>query len=125
MRNPKKASPITIDRQFHCRCMLKLDIRNVASKPTVNSTCSIWVHFEEENTSSICPKTDFMTEMKSVSVVKWVILSNPFSCCRAIVMAAPAMNPTMAAWDRNSVTKPNLFKQNTLAYSETKVTTQN
>jgi hypothetical protein len=49
-----------------------------------------------------------MTEMKSVSVVKWVMLNNPFSCCRAMVTAAPAMNPTMAAWDRNSVTKPNL-----------------
>lgn len=62
-------------------------------------------------TSSICPKTDLMTETKSVSVVKLVILSNPFNCCRAMVMAAPAMKPTMAAWERNSVTNPNLFSE--------------
>lgn len=49
-----------------------------------------------------------MTEMKSVAVVKSVMLSRPFNCCMAMVIAAPAMKPTMAACDRNSVIKPNL-----------------
>lgn len=28
MRNAKKESPITIDRQFHCRCMSRKHIRD-------------------------------------------------------------------------------------------------
>ena len=59
-------------------------------------------------TSWVWEKTDFMTEMKSVLLVKSEILSNPLSCCRPMVMAAPAMNPTMAAWDKNVVMNPNL-----------------
>ena len=34
---------------------------------------------------------------------------NPLSCCRAIVIAAPPMKPTIAAWDRKSIKNPNLI----------------
>lgn len=58
--------------------------------------------------SSTVPQTDFITETMSVFFVKWVMPRNPFICCKAIVMAAPPINPTMAAWDKKSMRKPNL-----------------
>ena len=54
------------------------------------------------------PQTDFMTDTISLFLVKLTIPRNPFSCWRAMVMAAPAMNPTMAAWDKNSMINPSL-----------------
>jgi hypothetical protein len=51
-----------------------------------------------------------MTETISVSLVKLLMPSTYLSCCRAIVTAAPPMNPTMAACDRKSMRKPSLKK---------------
>lgn len=56
------------------------------------------------------PQTDFMTDTISVFFVKFAIPRNPFSCWRAMVMAAPAMNPMMAAWDKNSMINPSLWQ---------------
>ena len=55
-----------------------------------------------------------MTEMMSVFLVKFAIPRKPLSCWRAMVMAAPAMNPTMAAWDKNSMINPSL-QQSTIS----------
>jgi hypothetical protein len=48
----------------------------------------------------------------SVFLVKFTIPNTYFSCCRAIVMAAPPMNPTIAACDKNSMRNPNLQNVN-------------
>jgi len=54
------------------------------------------------------PHTDFITEIISVFLVKFVMPSNPFSCCSPIVMAAPPMKPIIEACDRKSIRKPSL-----------------
>jgi hypothetical protein len=38
------------------------------------------------------------------------MLKIPLNCCREMVIAVPAMKPTMAACDRKSVMNPNLHK---------------
>lgn len=48
------------------------------------------------------------TEITSVLLVKWLIPISPFSCCRPIMIAAPPINPTMAACERKSTRKPSL-----------------
>ena len=53
-------------------------------------------------TSFVCKNTERRTDTMSVFFVKEAveIPRRPLSCWRAMVMAAPAMNPTMAACDR-------------------------
>ena len=53
-------------------------------------------------------KTVSNTETTSVLMVKWLIQSSLFGCWRLITMAAPPMNPTMAAGERRSTRKPSL-----------------
>ena len=53
-------------------------------------------------------KTECITEIISVFFVNFFMPRKPLSCWRAIVMAAPAIKPTIAAWDRKSIKKPNL-----------------
>lgn len=55
------------------------------------------------------PHTDCITETISVFFVNLEMPRKPLSCWRAIVMAAPPMKPTTAAWDRKSIRKPNLI----------------
>nr|GMD94065.1 Os03g0195475 [Ipomoea batatas]GME04816.1 Os03g0195475 [Ipomoea batatas] len=59
-------------------------------------------------------KTALKTDTTSVLVVKWLIPNSPLSCWRPITMAAPPMNPTMAACERKSTRNPNLQPPNTL-----------
>ena len=49
-----------------------------------------------------------MTETRSVAVVKCWRPSIPFSCWRQTTVAAPAMKPTMVAWDKKSTMNPSL-----------------
>ena len=65
-------------------------------------------------TSEVCSNTEFSTEMISVFFVKDAvdIPSSPFNCCSPMVMAAPPMNPTIAAWERKSTMNPSLQKRN-------------
>ena len=65
-------------------------------------------------TSVVCSNTEFNTEMISVFFVKDAvdIPSSPFNCCSPMVMAAPPMNPTIAAWERKSTMNPSLQKGN-------------
>ena len=53
-------------------------------------------------TSLVCKNTERRTDTMSVFFVKEAvdIPRRPLSCWRAMVMAAPAMNPTMAACER-------------------------
>ncbi|WVZ23888.1 hypothetical protein V8G54_002432 [Vigna mungo] len=58
--------------------------------------------------SSLCLKTEISTGVICILLVKWTIPSNPFSCCSDTIIAAPAMKPTKVAFERKSITKPNL-----------------
>ena len=81
---------------------------------------NVWGYRESErnwaeNRSIITPwwaelKTDWRTATILVFLVNFLIPRNPLSCWRAMVMAAPPMNPTTAAWDKKSIKKPNLKK---------------
>lgn len=51
---------------------------------------------------------DSRTDTTSVFVVKWLMPSSPLSCWRPMIMAAPAMNPTIAACERKPTRNPNL-----------------
>lgn len=53
--------------------------------------------------------TEFSTDIISDFFVNFLIPRNPLSCCNAIVIAAPPMNPTIAACDRKSIKKPSLL----------------
>lgn len=53
-------------------------------------------------------KTERMTEMRSVSVVKCSKPRIPLSCCRQTTIAAPAMKPSIVACERKSMIKPSL-----------------
>lgn len=56
-------------------------------------------------------QTALRTETTSVLLVKWARPSSPLSCCIPITMAAPPMNPTMAACDRKSTRNPSLGRR--------------
>lgn len=49
--------------------------------------------------------------MISVFLVNFFMPKNPLSCCSAIVIAAPPMNPTIAACERKSIKNPNLYRK--------------
>lgn len=49
-----------------------------------------------------------ITETISEFLVKFLMPRKPLSCWSAIVMAAPPMKPTIAAWDKKSIRNPNL-----------------
>lgn len=55
------------------------------------------------------PQTERITDMISVCLVNFFMPRKPLSCWRDIVMAAPPIKPTMAAWDRKSIKNPNLI----------------
>lgn len=58
-------------------------------------------------------RTERITETRSLFFVNFLVLipNRPLSCWRAMVMAAPPINPTIAAWDKKSIKKPNLNKK--------------
>jgi hypothetical protein len=64
--------------------------------------------------------TALITETTSVLLVKWLSPSSPLSCCRPMTMAAPAMNPTMAACDRKSTKNPSLGRDEAARYRHVK-----
>lgn len=53
--------------------------------------------------------TECITEIISDFLVNFFMPRKPLSCWRAIVTAAPPIKPTMAAWERKSMRKPNLI----------------
>lgn len=86
--------------------------------------CALWIYAFQKPQQKIKEKeriekehtwwwTDLQTasttDITSVLFVKWLIPSSPFSCWRPITMAAPATNPTIAAWDRKSTRNPSLY----------------
>ena len=68
-----------------------------------------WRQGERQLTGSCSAEhTALITETMSVLLVKWLSPRRPLSCCSPMTMAAPAMNPTMAACDRKSTRNPSL-----------------
>jgi hypothetical protein len=74
-------------------------------------------------TSSLWFNTEDMTGIICILLVKWTIPSNPFNCCNDTMTAAPAINPTRVAFDRKSITNPNLqiTSQNQLKIQQEKM----
>lgn len=103
-RNARNAAPITIVGQFHCRHSSIFEIQRVWFY-----ILNIEVGGERELTPWWAElKTECMTEIRSAFLVKFLMPKNPLSCWRAMVMAAPPMKPTTAAWERKSIKNPSL-----------------
>lgn len=82
---------------FICIIILKNKIKkkNVSEK---NKNKTSFLYFKiEDKTGMIC-----------IWLVKWTIPSKPLSCCNETMTAAPAMKPIKVAFDKKSITKPNL-----------------
>lgn len=112
-RKARKERPMTTVCQAHCSNN-KIDKYWLTKIP--QSWQSILIHSITNLlllTSVLFSKTDCITGMNPIFVVKWTIPSSPFSCWSDTMIAAPPMNPVSVGFDRKSTMKPNLQEPTT------------
>lgn len=109
-RKKRKVAAMTIVCQFHCDKVNNVTVSKVNLQTL--TVFSFYNHRRRELTPCwIEPNTDCITLIMSVFFVNFFMPRKPLSCWRAMVMAAPPMKPTMAAWDKKSIRNPSLIPQ--------------
>lgn len=98
-RKIKNDTPMTIVCQFHCKKQTMLHKKLLSELLIFFGVkfCALIQVMVAITPWCAVLKTECRTETASVFLEKLTMPSSPLSCCRLIVMEAPAMNPTMAA----------------------------